>query len=70
MHPLAHALLLASAFSMSQVSHAVTIVDDQLNIGQDTPLDSYRVNRGAELVAEGATTERIDVRAGTLRMGS
>lgn len=68
MHPLAHALLLASAFSMSQVSHAVTIVDDQLNIGQDTPLDSYRVNRGAELVAEGATTERIDVRAGTLRM--
>ncbi|MCX2891039.1 MULTISPECIES: autotransporter outer membrane beta-barrel domain-containing protein [unclassified Pseudomonas] len=64
MHPLAQALLLASTFTVSQVAHALTVVDDELSIGAGTPVDSYRVGPGAKLIAENATIESIDVRAG------
>lgn len=64
MHPLAQALLLASAFTVPQAALALTQVDGELSIGQGTPVDSYLVNPGAKLIAESATTENIDVRAG------
>jgi len=64
MHPLAQALILASAFTVPQAALALTQVDGELSIGQGTPVDSYLVNPGAKLIAESATTESIDVRAG------
>lgn len=64
MHPLAQALILASTFTVSQVAQALTLVDDELSIGEGTPVDSYYVGPGAKLIAENATTEGIDVRAG------
>ncbi|MQG96398.1 autotransporter outer membrane beta-barrel domain-containing protein [Pseudomonas sp. MN1F] len=64
MHPLARALLLASAVTASPGAYALTLVEGELNIGQGTPVDSYRVSPGGKLVAEQATTEAIDVREG------
>ncbi|MEN5305391.1 autotransporter outer membrane beta-barrel domain-containing protein [Pseudomonas sp. TWI628] len=64
MHPLARALLLASAVTASPGAYALTLVEGELNIGQGTPVDSYRVSPGGKLIAEQATTEAIDVREG------
>ncbi|WP_256592152.1 autotransporter outer membrane beta-barrel domain-containing protein [Pseudomonas sp. CC120222-01a] len=64
MHPLARTLLLASAVTASPATYALTLVEGELNIGQGTPVDSYRVSPGGKLIAEQATTEAIDVREG------
>lgn len=45
-------------------ANALTLVDHEKTIGAGTPVDSYRVTDGGRLVAEGATTQQIDVRTG------
>ncbi|MEZ1841435.1 autotransporter outer membrane beta-barrel domain-containing protein [Pseudomonas putida] len=57
-------LLGASAVLFTGPAGALTLVDDEQQIGASTPVDSYRVNDGGRLVAEGATTQQIDVRTG------
>lgn len=57
-------LMGASAVLFVGPASALTLVDKEQHIGASTPVDSYRVTDGGRLVAEGATTQEIDVRTG------
>ncbi|WP_236238251.1 autotransporter outer membrane beta-barrel domain-containing protein [Pseudomonas faucium] len=65
LHPLAQALLLVSAATMSFSVVGRTVVDGELIVDSSTPADDYIVNPGGKLVARDATLDAVSLRAGS-----